>query len=50
MDTYLWIGPTFVHYTLGNELYSETAGPRLIRHLYKQGQDKKPSSVPISYR
>lgn len=49
MDTYLWIGPTFVHYTLEDELCSETADPRLICSLHKQGRDKK-ASVPLSYK
>lgn len=50
MYTYLLTGPTFVHYTPENKLYSETADPTLIYSLHKHGQDNKASSAPISYK
>lgn len=50
MYTYLWTGPTFVHSTLENELYHETADPTLIYSLHKQGPDNKASSVSIGYK
>lgn len=50
MYTCLWTGPTFVHYALENEPYSETDDPILIYSLHKQGQYNKVSSVPTSYK
>lgn len=46
MYTYLQTELRFVHYTLENELYRETAGT-LSYSLHKQGQE---SEVPIIYK